>query len=164
MKNVSIKNDIKKRFTKFKKATNFIYWTSILNIVGFFMCLFRGDSTIDIGYALNVLSHYLIMNLTIDYALKFSLSFLFCLLLSLVFLLLSIPTRKGKLIPLILCFSLYLIDFIFIFIMPEVYYYNFNSKLINIFVHVIVTGYFIYLLYSYFKIVKLSKINSANKK
>ena len=154
--------EIKDKFDKYKRTSNTIYWTAILNVVSFILILFRENYTYSLGYAFNILTFGLLKdNFSVDLAI--SLSLISVLITSLIFFLLSFLVKKGKLIPLIITSFIYLIDTILLFFIEQKYFITDWNKTVSIFVHVFVVFYLAYMFYQYYHIVKLSMSNNTNK-
>ena len=91
MAKVSYKNkteEIRALFEKFKKQSNAIYWTGILSVVSFIIMLFRENKTYTLGYSVNVILHRILLD-NLDKVFAYVLSFLFVLILAVIFFFLS---------------------------------------------------------------------------
>ncbi len=158
------KKTIKQRVERFSVHANAIYWSAILNIICFFVLLIDKNRTYSFGYAINIFIHGVLINSTLDIIWVYLLSFLSALILSLCFFILALQVKKGKLIPLIIAFCIYFIDVIFLLCLPKNYILltektNSYSIITPYLVHVVIIGYYIYLLISYKNIVSDSKIS-----
>jgi len=163
MAKVTYKNkteEIRALFEKFKKQSNAIYWTGILSVVSFIIMLFRENKTYTLGYSVNVILHKVLLD-NLDKVFAYALSFLFVLILAVVFFFLSKEVKKGKFIPLIVTTSIYGLDAFSLFFTKGLYTTDWDY-IVAIIVHVLVLGYLFYLIYLYNKIVNLS--NENNKK
>ena len=108
----------------------------------------------------HVILHKILLD-NLDKVFAYVLSFLFVLILAVIFFFLSKEVKKGKFIPLIVTTSIYGLDAFSLFFTKGLYTTDWDY-IVAIIVHVLVLGYLFYLIYLYNKIVNLS--NENNKK
>lgn len=150
--------EIQALFDRYKKMSNAIYWTGILNIVSLLLYIFKLDKCLSLGYGVNILIHYLIDG-KINNLWLYIILFIVSLIIGLLYLFLSLKIKKGKLIPLIITLVLYTADLFILPFIPLEYFKETYNQYISYGVHIIVMFYLFYLLYLFHKIVKLSYEN-----
>lgn len=152
------RNMIRDKVSRYKRVTNVCFFIGIINLFSFILALFRNDVP-RLSFALNIYLHQTFMN-TFNHELPgYLFSGLLMFLFSLVFMLITPSVKSGKLIPLIILFSLYLGDFIFLWFLDDGIYINNTNRIVSILTHIVILGYFIFLLIDYYRIVSLSKKN-----
>lgn len=150
--------DIKEKVNRFSKVSNAIFFVGILNIFSFILTLF--DKSIPrLSLSLNIFLHSTFMKTFDHQPIGYVFSGLCIFFVSLIFILIFFSIKKGKLIPLIFLSILYLSDTIFLFFLDDNIFLDITNKVVSIFVHIIVLGYFIFLISYYFYIVSTSKNN-----
>lgn len=159
---------IRERVKKYSQKTSFIFWIGILNLVSFIYLLIDTSKTYSLGLGINVLIYGFIYKSSLDAVLKIVLNFFACLFPSVLFMIMSILSRKGKSKPLIISFVIYIFDTLLLFFIPSSFYLlneksSFYNQLTCYILHAIIIGYFIYLFILYNKICKDSIINKQEK-